>query len=57
MTHKPDPVEQGVEYKVIRLKRNGPKPGQSSDAWLYGKQKGHEELMAKHKTRNNQNDS
>jgi hypothetical protein len=26
-------------FKVIRLPRNGPKPGQSTNAWLYGKEK------------------
>lgn len=27
------------EPKIIRLSRNGPKPGQSMRAWLYGKDK------------------
>jgi hypothetical protein len=27
------------EPKIIRLPRNGPKPGQSMQAWLYGKDK------------------
>ena len=26
-------------FKVIKLPPNGPKPGQSVDAWLYGKDK------------------
>jgi hypothetical protein len=26
-------------FKVIKLPPNGPKPGQSMDAWLYGKDK------------------
>lgn len=25
-------------YRVNRLRRNGPRPGQSTAAWLYGKQ-------------------
>ena len=24
-------------FKVIKLKRNGPKPGQTTEQWLYGK--------------------
>lgn len=27
------------EPRIIKLPRNGPKPGQSTDAWLYGKTK------------------
>jgi hypothetical protein len=27
------------EPKIIRLPRNGPKPGQSMNNWLYGKDK------------------
>lgn len=27
------------EFKVIKLAPNGPKPGQSTNAWLYGKDK------------------
>ena len=27
------------EPRLIKLPRNGPKPGQSVDAWLYGKDK------------------
>ena len=27
------------KFKVIKLPPNGPKPGQSVDAWLYGKDK------------------
>lgn len=30
------PMEE-KEFKVIKLPRNGPKPGQSVNAWLYGK--------------------
>jgi len=28
------------EFKIIRLPRNGPKPGRSTENWLYGKQEG-----------------
>jgi hypothetical protein len=35
------------EPKIIRLPRNGPKPGQSTEAWLYGKQK-HEQKVLEH---------
>jgi len=27
------------DYKIIKLPRNGPKPGQPMKAWLYGKDK------------------
>jgi hypothetical protein len=27
------------EPRLIKLPRNGPKPGQSTEAWLYGKDK------------------
>jgi hypothetical protein len=27
-----------TEFKVVRLRPNGPKPGQSLRGWLYGKQ-------------------
>lgn len=27
-----------MEFKVTKLPRNGPKPGQSMKAWLYGKE-------------------
>lgn len=32
-------------FKVIRLARNGPKPGQSMKAWLYGKGKEEKEFQ------------
>ena len=34
-----------IDFKVTKLKPNGPKPGKSVDAWLYGKEKGRQELM------------
>ena len=36
---------QPAEFKVIKLKRCGPKPGQALDAYLYGKTKSYEELI------------
>lgn len=27
------------EPRIVKLPRNGPKPGQSTSAWLYGKDK------------------
>ena len=35
-----EPFRQTMtEPRLIKLPRNGPKPGQSADAWLYGKDK------------------
>jgi hypothetical protein len=31
--------------KIIRLPRNGPKPGQSVEAWLAGKQRAEERAL------------
>lgn len=28
------------DFKVTKLPRNGPKPGQSTDAWVFGKTAG-----------------
>jgi hypothetical protein len=36
--------EQFKEFKVIKLPRNGPKPGQSTRAWLYGKEQEEKEF-------------
>ena len=33
------------DFKVIKLKRRGPKDGQSIDSYLYGKTKGNEDLI------------
>ena len=41
------------EFKVTKLKRSGPKAGQSTDAFLYGKTKGHQELMDNPRTKFN----
>jgi len=27
------------EFKIVKLPRNGPKPGQSTESWLHGKDK------------------
>jgi len=54
MPRKKKPTfKPATEFKVTRLKRSGPKDGQSTDAYLYGKQKGHEELMDNPKTKFN----
>lgn len=34
-----------TQFKVTKLKRNGPKKGQTLDSFLYGKTKGHQEHM------------
>lgn len=35
---KPD-WTPATKFKVIKLRANGPKPGQATSAWLYGKQR------------------
>lgn len=40
-----------TEFNVTVLKPNGPKPGQSVDAFLYGKTKAFEELVDNPKTK------
>ena len=46
MPRKKKPTWQpATEFKVTKLKSNGPKAGQSLDAYLYGKTKGHQEHM------------
>ena len=37
------PLTMDKEPKIIKLPRNGPKNGQSMDAWLHGKAKGDQE--------------
>ena len=32
-------------FTVTKFKPNGPKPGQSTDAFIYGKTKGYQELI------------
>ena len=41
--------KKAKEFRVVKLPRRGPKPGQSLDAYLYGKTKGHEEAVAKYR--------
>ena len=41
------------DFKVIKLKRRGPKDGQSIDSYLYGKTKGYEEMIFDPKTKCN----
>lgn len=37
---KPAPPDS-KDPNIVKLPRNGPKQGQSVDAWLYGKERGH----------------
>ena len=41
----PNPTPDLVGMRVTRLPRNGPRPGQSTSAWLYGKQRAAERLL------------
>ena len=42
--------KKATEFRVTKLpSAAGPKPGQSLDAYLYGKTKGHEEAVAKYR--------
>ena len=41
------------DFKVIKLKRRGPKDGQSVDAYIYGKTKGNEDLVNNPRTKFN----
>lgn len=34
-----------TEFTVVKLKPNGPKPGQTVSQFLYGKDKGYQELV------------
>jgi hypothetical protein len=38
-------------FTVTKLKPNGPKPGQSVDAFIYGKDKGYQELVDNPRTK------
>ena len=44
-----DESKTAKEFKVTKLPRNGPKDGQSADAWLHGKTKGGDAEWAKRK--------
>lgn len=39
------PPSPSDESRIIRIPRNGPKPGQSTQDWLYGKSKSEEREM------------
>ena len=41
------------DFKVIKLRRRGPKDGQSVDAYIYGKTKGNENLINNPRTKFN----
>lgn len=43
--HNPDPTSGHPGLRITRLPRNGPKAGQSTSAWLYGKQRADERLV------------
>ena len=46
MPRKKKPTWQpAAEFKTTKLKRVGPKPNQSTDAYIYGKNKGQQEFM------------
>lgn len=45
MPRKKPSWKPATEFKVVKLKPNGPKEGQSVEKWIYGKTKGHQELM------------
>ena len=38
-------------YRVRKLKRNGPKEGQSAESYCYGLEQGHEKAKAAYKRR------
>lgn len=42
---KPNPGPDSNGMRITRLPRNGPRPGQSTNAWLYGKQRATERLV------------
>ena len=47
-----EPMPEGM-YRVVKLKpARGPKPGQSMDAYLYGRDMGHAEAKAAYRRKN-----
>ena len=44
-----DESKTAKEFKVVKLPRNGPREGQSVEAWQYGKTKGGDAEWAKRK--------
>ena len=42
-----------TEFTTIKLPANGPKPGQTTDQWIYGRQRTREELMDNPRTKFN----
>lgn len=53
MPRKKPSWKPAATFTVTKLPPNGPKPGQSVDAFIYGKTKGHEELMDNPRTKFN----
>ena len=45
MARKKPSWKPATTFKVTKLKPNGPKEGQSVDAFIYGKTKGYQELI------------
>jgi hypothetical protein len=45
MPKKKPTWKPAAEFKVTKLKPNGPKEGQSVEAWVYGKSKGYNDLL------------
>lgn len=45
MPRKKQSWTAATEFKVTKLKPNGPKDGQSVDAWMYGKTKAYQDLI------------
>ena len=43
MTKRKPPFTPAAEFKVTKLKRSGPKPGQSIDSYVYGQELGEKE--------------
>jgi len=41
--------EKATEFRVVKLPRRGPKEGQSTDAYCYGKTLGHNTAVAKYR--------
>lgn len=45
MSNQPKPNPRPDGMRITWLPRNGPGPGQSTSAWLYGKQRATERLI------------
>jgi hypothetical protein len=45
MTRKQPTWKPATSFTLTKLHPNGPKPGQSVSAWMYGKTKAYQELL------------